>query len=306
MRTSTTLAVATTLLCANAINLSKRTDGSAPRVVQHEIQRRHVENPVQRDQARMRRRDTKTINVKLDNEETLYFMNVSIGTPAQDLRLHIDTGSSDLWVNTATSELCTASGDVCSASGTYAANSSSTYQYLNGEFNITYVDNTGSSGDYVSDVVKLGGVTLQNQQFGIGYESSSQEGVLGIGYPTNEVAVAYNGGTTYSSAKKWTMSSFLEYAILMHSATRVISPEDLPYITLPRICTTAHAAVYTVVQVPRRGRVQISTLSLCARWTLPRHQFSLVPSLPVLSLPQTSICREISGLARSIFVTVSR
>jgi len=129
-------------------------------------------------------------------------MNMSIGTPAQELRLHIDTGSSDLWVNAPGSQECLATGDLCQASGTYTANSSSTYQYLNGEFNITYVDGTGSSGDYVSDTVTFGGITMQDQQFGIGYISSSQEGVLGIGYPLNEVAVAYNGGVPYNNVPK--------------------------------------------------------------------------------------------------------
>ncbi|KAK5118615.1 hypothetical protein LTR85_008080 [Meristemomyces frigidus] len=199
MRASTTLAVAATVLGANAVTLRERTDGSAPRVVQHDIQRRQVNNIIQRDQARLRRRQSDTVTVQLANEETLYFMNVTIGTPAQDLRLHIDTGSSDLWVNVADSTECEAQGDLCVASGTYAPNSSSTYEYLNSLFNITYVDGTGSTGDYVWDVVKFGGVTLENQQFGIGYTSTSQEGVLGIGYPINEVAVEYNGGHTYAN-----------------------------------------------------------------------------------------------------------
>ena len=75
-------------------------------------------------------------------------------------------------------------------SGTYDANSSSTYQYINSDFNISYVDGSGSTGDYVSDTLSFGGITLKEQQFGIGYVSSSTEGILGIGYPVNEVAVA--------------------------------------------------------------------------------------------------------------------
>ncbi|KAK3115075.1 hypothetical protein LTR53_005941 [Teratosphaeriaceae sp. CCFEE 6253] len=186
MRTFTTLAAAASILSTgHAINLLERRDGTAPRVVQHDIQRRHVENPVARDRARMRKRQSNTVEVDLDNEETLYFMNASIGTPAQNLRLHIDTGSSDLWVN------------VASTSGTYAPNSSSTYQYIDSQFNITYVDGSGSEGDYASDTLAFGGVTLDNQQFGIGYTSSSQEGIIGIGYPINEVATQYNGGNPY-------------------------------------------------------------------------------------------------------------
>jgi len=199
MRTFTTLAVAATALGANALNLVERRDGTPPRVVQHEIQRRQdISNILARDRARIRKRQSSnTVQENLDNEETLYFMNITMGTPAQDLRLHIDTGSSDLWVNVANSQLCAAQGDPCDVSGTYNANASSSYEYINGEFNITYVDGSGSSGDYVSDTVRFGGVTLENQQFGIGYTSSSQEGIIGIGYPINEVAVAYNGGNPY-------------------------------------------------------------------------------------------------------------
>ncbi|KAK0308151.1 hypothetical protein LTR82_015725 [Friedmanniomyces endolithicus] len=187
MRTFTALAAAASLIsAASAITLLEKRHGTAPRVVQHEIQRKTVDNPIARDRARLRKRQSKTVQENLDNEETLYFMNATVGTPAQDLRLHIDTGSSDLWVNVANSQLCSSKGSACGASGTYAPNSSSTYQYINSNFNITYVDGSGSSGDYVSD-----------KQIGIGYNSTSAEGIIGIGYPINEVATQYNGGNPY-------------------------------------------------------------------------------------------------------------
>ena len=192
MRTHlTTLALASSILSANAINLAQPRDGAAPRVVQHDIQRRHVENPLQRDRERLRKRQSNTVSASLKNEQTLYFMDMSIGTPPQDLRMHIDTGSSDLWVNVANSQLCAERSSPCSSAGTYSANSSSTYQYVNSNFNISYVDGSGSQGDYASDVVQFSGVSLKSQQFGIGYASSSQEGIVGIGYPVNEVAVSF-------------------------------------------------------------------------------------------------------------------
>ena len=104
------------------------------------------------------------------------------------MRLHIDTGSSDLWVNTPASNLCASNTD-CALTGTYAANSSSTYQYIASNFNISYVDGSGASGDYVSDTVTFGGHKLDRLQFGIGYSSSNAQGILGIGYPINEVQV---------------------------------------------------------------------------------------------------------------------
>lgn len=183
------IALAASILSANAINLMQRRDGESPRVVQHEIRRRHIADPIKHDQDRLRRRQSGTVTVQLSNEETLYFMSVSIGTPPQEMQLHIDTGSSDLWVNSGGSQLCRTSAQLCSGAGTYSATASSTYQYVNSDFNITYVDGTGAQGDYAADKVTFAGVTLQPQIFGIGYESSSQEGIIGIGYPINEAAV---------------------------------------------------------------------------------------------------------------------
>lgn len=184
------LALAAGILGANAIELRQPRGGEAPKVVRHPIQRKQVDNVLEHDRRRLRKRQG-YVEASLTNEATLYFMDVSIGTPPQKLHMHLDTGSSDLWVNVADSRLCESNGDPCSAGGTYNANSSSTYQYLNSNFNITYVDGTGSEGDYVQDTVKFSGVTIPKQQFGIGYVSSSQEGIIGIGYPSNEVAVRY-------------------------------------------------------------------------------------------------------------------
>lgn len=130
-----------------------------------------------------------TVQQTLDNLETLYFANASLGTPQQNVRLHIDTGSSDLWVNTPKSQLCSSSGSPCAQAGTYTANSSSTYSYVNSLFNISYVDGSGALGDYVTDTFHFGGKSLSNFEFGIGYTTSSQEGILGIGYQNNEVIV---------------------------------------------------------------------------------------------------------------------
>lgn len=184
---STLALAATTFIGAEAITLQKRVN-APPKVVEDEIERKHVSNPLKRDQIRRR---ANTISETLDNEQTLYFANASLGTPAQQFRLQIDTGSSDLWVNVANSAECENPQNDCAASGTYSANSSSTYEYVNSLFNISYVDGSGSAGDYATDVFRIGGATLENQQFGIGYTSSTGQGVMGIGYPTNEAILQY-------------------------------------------------------------------------------------------------------------------
>lgn len=66
MKSLTSLALAAGLLAAPAygINLHKRTDGPA-RVVGFPIQRKHIQDPVSRDQLRRR---AETVQVPLDNE----------------------------------------------------------------------------------------------------------------------------------------------------------------------------------------------------------------------------------------------
>ncbi|OIW33439.1 acid protease [Coniochaeta ligniaria NRRL 30616] len=192
MRTSVTLAVLAWLSASEALVLHERQDG-APRVVSMDIERTKLSNPLQRD--RLRRRGS--VQATLDNEETLYFLNATIGTPAQGIRLHVDTGSSDLWVNTPSSKLCLLRSAPCQFAGTYAANSSSTYEYVGSYFNISYVDGSGASGDYVSDTVSIGGQKLDRLQFGVGYSSTSAQGILGIGYEINEVQVGRAGKPAY-------------------------------------------------------------------------------------------------------------
>lgn len=178
----------------SAIQLRPRTD--SPRVVGLDIERRHLpaNEIVPRDRARLRKRQT--VEQTLDNQDTLYFANLTLGTPPQDIRLHIDTGSSDLWVNVPDSSLCESGANACEG-GTYDADASSTHQLVNNEFNISYVDGSAALGDYVSDTLVFGGVQIDDFQFGLGQQSSSQQGVLGIGYALNEVQVNRAGLEPY-------------------------------------------------------------------------------------------------------------
>jgi Eukaryotic aspartyl protease len=183
----------------SALHILPRTP--SPRVVGIDIERRHIpaNEVVDRDRRRLRKRQ-QTVEQTLDNQDTLYFANLTLGTPPQSLRLHIDTGSSDLWVNVPDSSLCSAAfrpGYSGCDGGTYDSGASSTQQVVNNEFNISYVDGSSAVGQYVSDTLNFGGVTIQNFQFGLGQTSSSQEGVLGIGYAINEVQVNRAGLQPY-------------------------------------------------------------------------------------------------------------
>ena len=136
----------------------------------------------------------------------MYFANITIGTPAQSFRLHLDTGSSDLWTNVPGSTLCEQDADAeqngnipCSVSGTYTANDSSTYKYIDSDFEIEYGDGSKAIGDYVSDTVRISDMGLTNQQFGVGYTSTSSEGIMGIGYTKLEVQNQDSSSSQFSS-----------------------------------------------------------------------------------------------------------
>lgn len=61
------------------------------------------------------------------------------------------------------------------------------------------MDGSSATGDYVSDTFTIGDTTLDRLQFGIGYISSAFEGILGIGYPINEVQVGRAGKQPYDN-----------------------------------------------------------------------------------------------------------
>ncbi|KAI9826827.1 MAG: hypothetical protein M1832_005766 [Thelocarpon impressellum] len=187
------LALGALALGTQAIHLLERR-GAEPAVIPMDIQRTLVSDPVDRD--RLRRR-AKTVTQTLDNLQSLYFANCSLGTPPQQFRFHLDTGSSDLWANAASSRLCRGRTEPCEESGTYSANKSSSYKYVNSRFNISYADGSGAAGDYATETINLGGASIKDLQFGIGYLSSSSQGVLGIGYTNHEAQVILDNAPEY-------------------------------------------------------------------------------------------------------------
>jgi hypothetical protein len=174
-------ATALTVPLVSSIQLAVR---SNPRVLSLPIEKKSVPNVVTHDRARLRRR-TGTVKAILDNELTLYYASIGLGTPKQSLRVQLDTGSSDLWVNEANSTYCESRDDICQG-GTYDRTLSSTYDYVNSNFNLTYDDDSGAAGVYATDTLHFGGDTLKSFQFGIGETSTADNNVLGIGYMADE------------------------------------------------------------------------------------------------------------------------
>ncbi|KAK7754364.1 aspartic proteinase precursor [Diatrype stigma] len=112
-----------------------------------------------------------------------YFSEISIGSPAQDFKVILDTGSSNLWVP---SSQC---GSIaCYLHSKYDSSASSTYKANGTEFEIRY--GSGSLSGFVSqDDVTIGDITVTGQDFaeatsepGLAFAFGRFDGILGLGF----------------------------------------------------------------------------------------------------------------------------
>ncbi|XRM42157.1 hypothetical protein ABZX51_005386 [Aspergillus tubingensis] len=186
MKSTTLLSLAWAAQSAYSLSIHERDE---PSTLQFNFERRQI--------ADRSRRKRSTASADLVNLATNlgYTMNLTLGTPGQEVSVTLDTGSSDLWVNGANSSACP-----CTDYGSYNSSESSTYTFVNDDFYIEYVDGSEATGDYVNDTLKFSNVTLTNFQFAVAYDGDSEEGVLGIGYASNEASDAsYGGGGEYTN-----------------------------------------------------------------------------------------------------------
>lgn len=112
-----------------------------------------------------------------------YFSEITIGTPPQEFKVILDTGSSNLWVPS------TSCGSIaCYLHSKYDSSASSTYKENGTEFEIRY--GSGSLSGFVSrDVLTIGDLTVKDQDFaeatsepGLAFAFGRFDGILGLGF----------------------------------------------------------------------------------------------------------------------------
>ena len=70
---------------------------------------------------------------------------------------------------------------------------------MNSAFNVSFVDGSAAAGDYATDAFNFSGQAIKSLQFGIGYTSTSNGGVLGLGYAAGEAGVKRAGLQPYAN-----------------------------------------------------------------------------------------------------------
>lgn len=117
-----------------------------------------------------------------------YYADISLGTPPQNFKVVLDTGSANLWVP---GSEC--NSIACFLHTKYDSSASSTYKKNGSEFEIQY--GSGSVSGHISqDTLVMGDLTIPKQDFaeatsepGLAFAFGKFDGILGLAYDTISV-----------------------------------------------------------------------------------------------------------------------
>ncbi|AAS54299.2 AGL192Wp [Eremothecium gossypii ATCC 10895] len=135
------------------------------------------------------------VDIEIDNQQMFYSVNLSIGTPPQEVRVLMDTGSSDLWVVGAgvrcgPNNYPNPNQLNCYEHGSFDTSRSSTWKDNNTQFHIRYGDSTYAHGTWGTDRLDLGQANVDGLTFAVAHASNSSVAVLGIGLPAMETTMS--------------------------------------------------------------------------------------------------------------------
>ena len=115
-----------------------------------------------------------------------YYGPIQLGDPPQTFQVCFDTGSSNLWVPSAS---CPDSNEACQTHNSYNSKKSTSYVKDGRDFHIEY--GSGKMSGYVSqDTLRIAGITAENVSFsealvepGTDFVYAEFDGILGLGFP---------------------------------------------------------------------------------------------------------------------------
>ncbi|WWC63811.1 uncharacterized protein I303_106416 [Kwoniella dejecticola CBS 10117] len=160
------------------------------------LKRDRFEEDLEISRRSLGRRASGTVQLTDVGIDASYSGQVTIGTPAQDFLLIMDTGSSDLWV---AGSSCTSSS--CTGVSTFDTGDSSSYNTNNAAFNISY-GSGDADGFLASDTVSLAGFTVTGQTFGVVTSTTARlisaplSGLMGLAWKS----IAASGATPFWQA----------------------------------------------------------------------------------------------------------
>ena len=118
-------------------------------------------------------------------------INVTLGSPPQNIPLKLDTGSSNMVVRTAQNPFCQAGN--CTAYGSFDPTQSTTYVPETVVYAQMYGEGTFADGMLANDILSFGGATLTNFTFAACGQSNISDNVFGINYREQEQSINSNG-----------------------------------------------------------------------------------------------------------------
>lgn len=131
----------------------------------------------------------------ISNQRYFYLTEADIGTPPQKLDLLLDTGSSDTWLFTASTQV---QGNDNGKTTTFDQSQSSTFKSNGTNWNIQYGKGE-ASGAWGTDKFKIGSASLKSLSIGLAQKVNQiSTGLAGIGRPQAEITVN-SGGTMYNN-----------------------------------------------------------------------------------------------------------
>lgn len=162
--------------------------------------------------------DNKFLELQLNLIDGLFFTTLEVGSTKNRINVLIDTGSSDFWFP---SIKCTDSLDTyisqnklimnkltdgsvssdsnCSLNEVINFENSATFHRNNTYFNISYLDGSFATGEWIQDEISVNNDSIGIYNFGIANESTNLYGTFGIGLPDLESTNFITNNYSYSN-----------------------------------------------------------------------------------------------------------